>query len=163
MDFIKTYFTAEKNESLIFMIFGILTISFSLYAIFKWGDGFYKGFAIPVILIGIIQLVVGGTVYFRSDKQIIELEQLYTKSRPDFVKAEAPRMEAVMKNFAVYKKVEVAFVMIGLVLIFAMQQREFWLGVGIGMLLQGALMLTADIFAERRGSSYIKEVTAQNN
>ena len=143
------------------MIFGILTISFSLYAILKWGDSFYKGFAVPVILIGIIQLVVGGTVYFRSDKQIIDLEKRYAESRSEFIKTERPRMETVMKNFSLYKKIEVAFVLIGLVLIFMMQQREFWLGVGIGMLLQGALMLTADIFAERRGSTYLKEVTEQ--
>lgn len=45
MDFIKTYFTAEKSESLIFLALGALTIGFSAYALWKWGDLFYKGFA----------------------------------------------------------------------------------------------------------------------
>jgi hypothetical protein len=159
MDFIKTYFTAEKNESLIFMAFGILTIGFSVYAMLKWGNSFYKGFAIPAILIGIIQLVVGGTVYFRTNQQINQLEAQFQQDKVAFAKAETPRMETVMKNFLLYKKIEVAFVVIGLLLIFFAPTKEFWLGVGVGMLLQGALMLTADIFAERRGKTYIEQVS----
>lgn len=158
MDFIKSYFSAEKNESLIFIAFGILTIGFSLYAVLKWGDSFYKGFAVPAVLIGCIQLVVGSTVYFRTDGQTLELETLYQQDRAAFENAETPRMETVMKNFSLYKKVEVAFVLVGLLLILFVSSREFWLGVGVGMLLQGALMLTADIFAERRGAEYIRGI-----
>jgi hypothetical protein len=160
MDFIKTYFNAEKNESMIFIAFGVLTIGFSVYAMFKWGDSFYKGFAAPAILIGIIQLVVGGTVYSRTNNQISRLEMLYHQDKIAFRKAETSRMATVMKNFAIYKKVEVAFIVVGLLLIFLAPSKEFWLGVGVGMLLQGTLMLTADIFAERRGSTY-KEAVAK--
>lgn len=159
MDFIKNYFTAEKNESLFFIAIGILTIAFSVYAMVKWGESFYKGFTLPVVLVGLIQITVGATVYFRTDRQLLELEQLYTNNKPEFIRTEVPRMETVMKNFHVYKLIEVAFVLIGLVLIFTMQQKEFWLGIGVGMLLQGALMLTADIFAERRGTEYIQNIS----
>lgn len=69
MDFIKTCFTAEKNESLIFMAFGLLTIGFSIYALLKWCEVFYKGFATQAILIGIIQLVVGGEHTHRRKQQ----------------------------------------------------------------------------------------------
>jgi hypothetical protein len=163
MDFIKTYFTAEKNESLIFVLFGILTIGFSVYALLKWGDSFYRGFAVPAILIGIIQIVVGSTVYFRTDKQINQLETLYQQDQAAFAKAETPRMDRVMKNFSLYKIVEVTFITIGLLLIFFAPSKEFWLGVGVGMLLQGALMLTADIFAERRGKEYIRSIEITPN
>jgi hypothetical protein len=154
MDFIKTYFSAEKSESLIFMTIGVLAIAFSTYAIVKWGEPFYKGFAIPGILIGLIQIVVGGTVYFRSDKQTQELEMLYSKSKTDFVKIETDRMNHVMNNFSLYKKIEIAFVLTGLLMILLFSSKEFWLGIGVGMLLQDALMLTADVFAERRGMIY---------
>jgi hypothetical protein len=163
MDFIRTYFTAEKNESLIFVLFGILTIGFSVYALLKWGDSFYRGFAVPAILIGIIQIVVGSTVYFRTDKQINQLETLYQQDQAAFAKAETPRMDTVMKSFSLYKKVEVVFVIIGLLLILFVPMKEFWLGVGVAMLLQGALMLTADIFAERRGKEYIRSIETTPN
>jgi hypothetical protein len=162
MEFIRNYFTAEKSESLIFMVMGVITITFSVYVLIKWGDSFYKGFAIPVILIGLIQLAVGSTVYFRTDKQVQDLESLFQKNKKAFIEGEIPRMEVVMKNFSLYKKVEVAFVVIGLVLIFMTSSKEFWLGVGAGMLLQGALMLTADIFAERRGTSYQQSLRSIN-
>jgi hypothetical protein len=158
MDFIKTYFTAEKNESLLFILMGVAAIAFSAYALVKWSELFYKGLAIPLILIGIVQIVVGGSVYFRTDKQIADLEKLYQANTTDFKTQEAPRMNTVMKNFSLYKKVEVAFVVIGLLLILFASAKEFWLGVGVGMLLQGAVMLTLDIFAERRGTVYIEVI-----
>jgi hypothetical protein len=154
MEFIKTYFSAEKSESLVFLFLGIASIAFSTYALWKWNEAFYKGFAIPLITIGIIQLVVGSTVYFRTDNQVAALEMQYQTDVRAFKLAESPRMEKVMKSFSLYKKIEVAFVVIGLLLVIIVPSKEFWLGVGVGMLLQGALMLTADIFAERRGASY---------
>ena len=160
MEFIKSYFMAEKSESLFFIVIGLFTISFSAYTLWRWGDTFYKGFAIPVILIGLIQIVVGGTVYFRTDKQIADLKATFESEKYAFKSMEKPRMELVMKNFSLYKKIEVAFVVIGLLLIFLVPAKEFWLGIGVGLLLQGAIMLTADIFAERRGTTYLKEVNA---
>jgi hypothetical protein len=162
MDFIKTYFTAEKNESLIFILIGFFTIGFSVYIVLKWGDNFYRGFAIPAILIGIIQILVGSTVYFRTDKQILQLETLYQHDKDTLAEVEKPRMDTVMKNFSFYKKIEIAFVIVGLLLIAFSPDRQFWLGFGVGMLLQGALMLTADVFAERRGTTYLQEITNQH-
>ena len=63
-----------------------------------------------------------------------------------------------MKNFNTYKWIEVAFVVSGLLLILFFKNKEFVLGIGVGLLLQGALMLSADIFAERRGTTYLKNV-----
>ncbi len=155
MDFIKTYLSAEKSESLLFMMMGLMAIAFSAYALIKWSDAFYKGLAIPFIAIGLIQVVVGSSVYFRTNKQLAALEQLYQRSQTEFKLQETPRMEVVMKNFSVYKKVEIAFVVIGLLLILFASTQPFWLGVGVGMLLQGAIMLSLDIFAEKRGAEYI--------
>lgn len=158
MDFIKTYFTAEKNESLLFILMGIAAIAFSAFALAKWSEPFYKGLAIPLILIGIIQIVVGGSVYFRTDKQIADLEKRYQTSITDFKTQETPRMDMVMMNFSLYKKVEIAFVLIGIALIVFINSRDFWVGIGVGMLIQGAVMLTLDIFAERRGTVYIEVI-----
>jgi lipoprotein signal peptidase len=97
MDFIKSYFTAEKSESLLFMLTGVAAISFSAFALLKWNESFYK-------------------------------------------------------------KVEIAFIVIGLLLVIFAPAKEFWLGIGVGMLLQGTVMLSLDIFAEKRGGTYIREI-----
>jgi len=65
----------------------------------EMGRCFLSGFPIPVILIGLIQLVVGGTVYFRTDKQIQAVEAVYQKSKKEFASTEIPRMNTVMKKF----------------------------------------------------------------
>ncbi len=158
MEFIKTYFVAEKTESLLFLILGLLAIGFSIYGWVRWNEVFYKGIAIPIILIAIIQVVVGGTVYFRTDRQLETLTELYQIDREEFRNQEIPRMDVVMKNFSTYKKIEIAFVLIGILLIVIMRDRAFWLGVGVGMLMQGAVMLTLDIFAEQRGEKYQSEI-----
>jgi hypothetical protein len=161
MDFIKTYFQAEKSESLLFMLIGVLTITFSVYAIFKWGAPFYKGFAIPVVLIGLIQMVVGSTVYFRTDQQQQALHTLYKQNKPVFAQQETARMNKVMANFIIYKKIEIAFVLIGLLLMVFSPGKEFWMGLGVGMFMQGAIMLTCDIFAERRGHIYQNVISSE--
>jgi hypothetical protein len=158
MEFIKSYLNAEKSESLIFVCIGMVSISFATYLLFKWSDSFYKGFAIPVITVGLIQLLVGGIVYLRTDSQIMNLETLHQQNSTDFKNSETTRMNVVMKNFLLYKKVEVAFVVIGLLVLLTATSKQFWVGVGVGMLLQGALMLTADIFAERRGAEYTNHI-----
>lgn len=158
MEFIKSYFAAEKSESLFFLILGFVAISFSIYGWVKWNEAFYKGIAIPMILIACIQVVVGGTVYFRTDRQLGTLTELYQTNREEFRNQEIPRMDVVMKNFNIYKKIEIAFVLIGILLIVTMRIRAFWLGVGVGMLMQGAVMLALDIFAEQRGEKYQMEL-----
>lgn len=158
MEFIKTYFAAEKSESLLFLILGIAAIAFSLYGWAKWNEAYYKGIAIPLIFIGVIQLVVGSTVYFRTDRQVETLIQTYQTNPEEFRNGEIPRMRVVMKNFTIYKKIEIAFVLMGVCLIVFTRQRPFWLGIGVGMLLQGAVMLALDIFAEQRGEKYQSEI-----
>jgi hypothetical protein len=58
-----------------------------------------KSMAIPLVLIALIQIVVGGSVYLRSDAQLTGLSaQLQTN--PQVVKLEeTARMQTVMKTF----------------------------------------------------------------
>ncbi|MCZ8021356.1 MAG: hypothetical protein O9302_07750 [Cyclobacteriaceae bacterium] len=158
MEFIKQYFSAEKSESFLAIVIGTILLSFSIYILIKWGDAFYKGFAVPVVVVALIQIVVGSVVYFRTDKQVQTLMEQFEVSPTEFAQAENQRMNIVMKNFSVYKWIEVAFVVSGLLLIIFFKNKEFVLGVGVGLLLQGALMLSADIFAERRGNLHLKSV-----
>lgn len=159
-NFVYKYFIAEKQESLLFLIVGIAAIMLAIiFLIFiKSNPAFYKGAAIPLLAIGIIQCVVGFTVYSRSDKQMKEvaynlgMEPLsYTKQQ------ELPRMNTVMKNFVIYRWVEIAFIIAGIVVIFLLRSnpdKTFWYGLGITLAIQGVLMLGADFFAEQRGKAY---------
>ena len=150
---IDAYFQGESAESLVFAALGVVAISASLYLLWRYGDAMSKGLAIPLVLVGLVQISVGATVYLRTPRQVVALKAQYNQDPAGFKAEETVRMSNVMASFSVYKIIEVGFVLIGLA-VTLMLGYPFWLGLGIGMLAQGALMLPADIIAEQRGTIY---------
>ena len=162
--FIYKYFVAEKQESLLFLIVGIVAVILAVVFWFfvKSNPSFFKGAAIPLLAIGLIQIVVGYSVYSRSDKQKAYIAYNIGMEPVNYVKqTEQPRMKTVMKNFVIYRWVEIAFIITGLVLIFLYWSnpgKTFWYGFGIALAIQAAIMLGADYFAEKRGKVYTEEL-----
>jgi hypothetical protein len=161
IDFIRTYFTQEKIESFFFIIIGLISIASALIFWFIIKYSFYNGLAYPLLIIGIIQLVVGTTVYIRSQKDITRVE-LIVKNEPFKIKTdELPRMDVVMKNFKTHKIIEIVLLLIGLslVILFFNSSQTFWKGLGSGLLIQAALMLILDLLAEDRATKFIDELS----
>ncbi|MBK8784987.1 MAG: hypothetical protein IPN43_00440 [Chitinophagaceae bacterium] len=162
--FIYRYFTAEKQESLLFLIVGIIAVMLAVVFWFfvKSNPNFFKGAAIPLLAIGLIQMVVGYSVYSRTDKQKADIAYNIGMEPVSYVKqTELPRMKTVMKNFVIYRWVEIAFIITGLVLIFLFRSnpgKSFWYGFGIALAIQALIMLGADYFAEQRGKVYTNEL-----
>ncbi len=160
--FIYKYFSGEKQESLLFLIIGIAAILLAITCWFfiKSNPAFFKGAAIPLLAIGLIQSVVGYTVYARTDKQRTEIAYNIGMEPVAFTKhTEMPRMKKVMVNFVIYRWVEIAFILTGLLLIFLFRSnpvKAFWFGFGVALAIQAAIMLGADYFAEKRGKVYSK-------
>lgn len=158
--FIYKYFIAEKQESLLFLLIGLaaITLSIIFWFFIKTNPVFFKGLAVPLLAIGLIQTVVGYTVYSRSDKQMADVAYNIGMEPAAYVKqTEMPRMKKVMQNFVVYRWVEIAFIAAGLILIFLFRSnpdKSFWYGFGIALALQAVIMLGADYFAEKRGKIY---------
>lgn len=169
LSFIHKYFVAEKQESLQFLIVGILALILAVIFFFfvKSHPAFYKGAAWPLLIVGLIQIAVGYSVYSRSDQQRIDVSYKMGLEPAVFIKQEeGPRMKKVMLNFVYYRYVEMALAIAGLILIFLFRSRpekEFWLGLGITLAIQALLMLGADYFAEKRGGEYVKEIEKFEN
>ena len=162
--FIYKYFIAEKQESLLFLIVGIVAVLLAIVCWFfiKSNPAFFKGAAIPLLAIGLIQVVVGYTVYSRTDKQKADIAYNIGMEPANYVKqTEQPRMKTVMKNFVIYRWVEIAFIVAGLVLIFLFRSnpdKSFWYGFAVTLAIQAIIMLGADYFAEKRGKVYTAEL-----
>lgn len=155
---IEKYFNAEKGESFIFMAIGILGIIAAIIFFFVLKTNFYKGAGLPLILLGLLLGVVGFTVYRSSDKQ--RVENVYALDlNPGAIKnKEIPRMEVVMKNFVIYRYVEIALAITGIGLFIYFRNnldKQFWAGLGIGLFIMSILALGADYFAEKRGHIYL--------
>jgi 4-amino-4-deoxy-L-arabinose transferase-like glycosyltransferase len=66
-----------------------------------------------------------------------------------------------MKNFVIYRWVEIVFILTGLLLIFLFKSnpdKTFWYGFGVALAMQAVIMLGADYFAEQRGKIYNEEL-----
>lgn len=156
---IEKYFTAEKQESLLFIIVGTLAIGAAIAFYFFIRSAFFKGAAIPFLLIGLLQLVVGFTVYHRSDEDRIRNVYAYDMNPGELKEKELPRMAKVNRNFVIYRWVELALLVTGMILSMMYGQnpgRSFWYGFGIALILQAGITLTADYFAEKRGLEYFR-------
>jgi hypothetical protein len=156
---IEKYFNAEKSESLLFLLIGIAGIIAAISFYFFIKTNFYKGAAIPLVLIGLLLGIVGFTVYKRSDADRIRVVYAYDLNPSELKQKEIPRMETVMKNFMIYRYIEIALAIAGIGLFFYFKNnidQQFWKGFGVTLSLMALVALSADYFAEQRGAVYLK-------
>jgi hypothetical protein len=112
--------------------------------------------AYPLIAIALIQIVVGSSVYFRSPKDILRVEQIVQTEQQKIQTEEIPRMEIVMKNFVIYRWVEIALLFVGIIFFFYFRPISISKGIGLGLSIQSGFMLLLDFFAESRGKVYLE-------
>ncbi len=158
---IQTYFQAEKYGGFWSMAIGIVACSVGGGIMLSAGAPFYTGLAIPLVVIGIVQIMVGARVARRSDLQADDLVKLYRDSPAEFRRLEGSRMQNVLRNFVRFKWAEVAFIVLGLAIILVNKDLNFTKGLGVGLFAQGAIMLFFDFFAEKRGKAYAEFVQNQ--
>jgi drug/metabolite transporter (DMT)-like permease len=150
---LKLYFAAEKLEALLFLCIAALAVAIALWL---WGSGHRLRSAVyPLVAVGLIQLVVGTTVYFRTSQQVATLSAELESNPAVFKQTETARMAIVMKKFNTYKILEIFLLALGVCLILLMRRSDMALGIGVGLVLQSSLMLGLDLFAEIRGEDYL--------
>lgn len=152
----NSYFSAEKQESLIFIAVGLLAIGISVWL---WMNGHrLKSMAYPLVAIAVMQIVVGASVYLRTDVQLSTLSVQLNANPAALKTEETNRMQTVMKNFSIYKAVEMVLLIIGVGMIAFLQRHDLAAGIGVGLVLQAAFTLTLDIFAQARGADYLSAI-----
>lgn len=160
MDAVSSYFEAERAESLLFIGIGLLALGASAYFFIARRAVFYRGMALPLIAVAVIQVVVGATVALRSPQDAARV-QAALQSRPALIAAdELPRMQAVLESFVLYRWIEVALLLAGALLMATAGRSQRLRGAGMGLALQAALMLVLDLFAERRADAYLGFLTS---
>lgn len=158
---IEKYFLAEKQESLLIMGIGIVAILIAIVGWFYFKTAFWRGVSISLLGIALIQLVVSYTIYTRSDAQRVDMVYSIDMNPDQLTKVELPRMEVVNQNFVIYRWVEIALLLLGIVLYVYFREntlKEFWKGFGFALCLQALLMLGADYFAEKRAQDYTQAI-----
>ncbi len=155
---IEKYFVAEKHESLVFLVIGIAVIVLALIFYFTAKTQIYRGAALPLLILGLMQAVAGYTVVMRSDDQRISQVYAYDMNPDQLKTIELTRMRKVKTNFLVYRWIEIGAFVTGLILImffFKQPLKSYWLGFGITFTIMAAELFIADFIAEKRAVHYI--------
>ncbi len=74
MNPIIKYFNGEKNESYVFILIGLLAFAMAMYFIFVLKSSFWRGVAIPFIIVAMLEFIVGYTIVKRSHKDLERVE-----------------------------------------------------------------------------------------
>ena len=159
---IEKYFIAEKSESILFIVVGILAIVISLVFFFYIKSNFFKGAAIPFIIVGIMHLIVGYTIYNRSDADRKRNVYAYDLNPGELKNAEIPRMKTVATNFVYYRYTEIVLLLAGIILFVYFKntpEKYFWKGLGMALALEALIRLGAEFFAEKRAKIYLDGLT----
>lgn len=151
---IKSYFQAEKTAGQTLLAIGISTCAVAGGIFLSAGAPFYTGLAVPLALLGIVEVMAGTALARRSDLQNMTLEKMLTESPADFKETESSRMADAIKRLALFKKAEIACAAVGLVLILTNRETVFFKGLGVGLFAQSLTLLIFDWLAERRGRAY---------
>ncbi|PUE62998.1 hypothetical protein B9Z45_01190 [Limnohabitans sp. 2KL-17] len=148
------YFVGEKQESVLFILAALIAIGL---AVWLWSNGHRLRFmALPLVVVALMQLVVGVTIFARTDAQLTQLSTQLASAPAQFKQAETERMNTVMANFKMYKTVELVLLLVGVCLIVFLSKLDVATGIGIGLVVQAGFTLALDLFAEARGEAYLR-------
>jgi hypothetical protein len=118
----------------------------------------FRAMAWPLVAVGLIQLVVGGTIFLRTPGQRERLVRQLGASPAAYRSDETARMTRVQRRFVIYKRIEIALLAAGLAFASIDAYGRTLYAVGMGLILEAGLMLALDLRAERRGARYLEMV-----
>lgn len=125
-----------------------------LYLSVKTVGPAFRGMGYPLIRFSLLELIIGGAVYLRTDKQVAALKSQIQLSPESFKTGEMKRMEKVNRNFKLVKIAEIIFIVGAILLILLFREKPFCIGIGVGLLVQCSFLLAFDTLAEIRGMKY---------
>jgi hypothetical protein len=150
--FISDYFDAERFGALLFLLAGALAIAWAVLLLRRRSS--LRGMAAPLVVVALVQLGVGFTVWQRSPDQAASSAQQFHEAPKAFLRVERARMGTVIADLQRYRHLQLGLLALGMALVVLLRNREFWFAFGLGLVLQAALLLALDHFAQARAHDY---------
>lgn len=155
---LSAYFAAEKHGGILLIALAVASLALAAYLFAT--KSLFSAMAWPVLVLGGIELVIGVTIATRTAAQVAEIEAGLQASRTVTITTEIERMARVNGTFEAIKKVEVALIAIGLVFALVRPAPATLGAVGLGIVLQCAVLLVFDTFAHHRAVHYVEWLIA---
>jgi hypothetical protein len=155
---LTAYFTAEKHGGV--LLIGLAAVSLALAGYLFATKSPFSAMAWPVLVLGGIELVIGLTIATRTAAQVAELEAGLQTTRNVTITAEVERMARVNGTIEAITKVEIDLIVLGLAFAVVRPAPATLGAVGLGIVLQCAVLLVFDTFAHHRAIHYVEWLIA---
>lgn len=155
MNNIEKYFKGEMWQCAIGILISVVFISVSVYFIMLQKP-LLRGLSYSFLPLSMVLLIICIGVVVRTPKDVERLTSWYESSPQKIRTEELPRMERVIKSFAVIKIAEICLFMAGIVVTVFFWKNELVRGIAIGLILEVAVLYLFDTIAEARGKIYVE-------
>jgi len=154
---IEKYFISEKSASFAIVIIGVVAIVLALVFFFYLKTNWYKGVAIPFIIIGLLHVTAGYTVYKSCDEGRKKNVYAYDMNPDQLKNNELSRMEKVRNNLKFFKALEVVSLLLGIGLFFYFRHNAdntFWAGFGVALVIEAAITFGFNFIGDKNAAQY---------
>lgn len=153
LDAIDQYFGGEQSAALLLQALGLAAAGFSFWL---WRSGHpLRAMVFSLALVAMGQLAVGVGLYARTPAQVTALRRDLVERPVEARDAERARMVAVQRSFVWIERIEALVILLGVALVLLRRDHPTAVGVGMGLAIQGAVMLAFDVFASQRGAAWL--------
>ena len=164
MDFLEhltEYYRGERLGAICYTVAGILflLLAFAVWRVAAPGT-ITRGMLMPLVVIAVLGSVAGPLLWRSNIERLVRLPQEYLADADALVARESARMEGVERMWMPLKITWTALIVLGLSLAF-LGGRPTWKGVGLGILLIGALGHIVDGIASERSRIYVARLAAE--
>ena len=152
---LQEYYKGERLGAIWFTIVGVALLLLSLF-IWKQSPpvSMGRGLLYPLLFVGIC-CIIAGPLLMRSNKdRLVRFPQEYQVDEQAFIIKETARLEGVGRWWLPLKITWSLIILVGLVLAF-IGTTPYWKGLGLGLLLIGAIGHVVDGFAHERANVYL--------
>lgn len=160
MDFFQhttNWIKGEIFEGTLIAIFGIL-VTLSGILFWKFGStATTKSLFIPLIVIGLLFISTGASMYYSNQKRLVTLKAQYAENKTLFIEQEKERVEGFQYMYTISKVVATIGFLITLIAFWFTKNYTFQ-GIALGLAIFGLTSIVIDYFSEERARIYYKQI-----
>lgn len=163
MDFLPhllTYYRGERLNAIAMLIAGLVFLALFLLVWRQAAPGsMARGLLIPLALLAVIGAGGGPFLLKSNNARLNQLPKELAADPPAFIAKDAARITGVNRYWIPLKITWTAILVVGVILAFA-GGSPYWKGLGIGLVLIGAMGHAIDGFASERAYRYLAHLRA---
>jgi len=154
-DEMRTYFDGEHRTGVLATGLGLASLGAGI-GLYASGGATRQGFAVPVMVMGALQLALGLGLSLRTPRQVKRFEAQLDDAPAAFAAEERARIARVNSRWWLYRVVEVTVAFSGIAVagIGGVTQTDAAVGVGFALVAEAVVMLLIDHYAEARAHRY---------